>query len=139
MHSLLFKPLSHMFWWIFITESESDRHPRVLSIRVGEIYLCLISINSITRFACREINFKLNWNLLGNYDWLCNGTIKLLKNSVSQSFKAWSIHKQAEKNCTIIQIVTHCFTPLRKSDFFQNIAQLFCIIRYCKVFNFSEK
>ena len=35
---------------------QSDRHSRVLSIRVGEIFLCLISINSPTRFARREIS-----------------------------------------------------------------------------------
>ena len=29
-----------------VAESQSDRHPRVLSIWVGEIFLCLISINS---------------------------------------------------------------------------------------------
>ena len=38
-----------------VTESQSHRHPRVLSIRVGEIFLCLISINSPTRFAHRGI------------------------------------------------------------------------------------
>ena len=42
-----------------VTEWQSDRHPRVLSIRVGEIFLCLISINSPTRFACRGTNLVL--------------------------------------------------------------------------------
>ena len=35
-----------------VTESQSDRRPRV---QVGEIFLCLISINSPTRFARRGI------------------------------------------------------------------------------------
>ena len=34
-----------------VTESQIDRHPRELSIQVGEIFLCLISINSLTHFA----------------------------------------------------------------------------------------
>ena len=38
-----------------VTESQSNRHPRVLSIRVGEKFFCLISINSPTRFARRGI------------------------------------------------------------------------------------
>ena len=38
-----------------VTESQSDRHSRVLSTRVGEIFLCLISINSNTRFTHRRI------------------------------------------------------------------------------------
>ena len=37
------------------TESQSDRHPRILSIRVGDICLCLISLNFPTRFARRGI------------------------------------------------------------------------------------
>ena len=37
------------------TESKSDRHPSVPSIRMGEIILGLISINSTTRFAPRGI------------------------------------------------------------------------------------
>ena len=41
----------HFFIGHRVTESQSYRHPRVLSIRVGEIFLCLISINSPTRFA----------------------------------------------------------------------------------------
>ena len=36
-----------------MTESQSHRYPIVLSIRVGEIFLRLISINSPTRFAHR--------------------------------------------------------------------------------------
>ena len=45
-------------WTGFLaSESQSDRHPKVLSIRVGEILLCLISINSPTHFARRGINF----------------------------------------------------------------------------------
>ena len=32
-----------------VTEFQSDRHPRVPSIQVGEILICLISINSPTR------------------------------------------------------------------------------------------
>ena len=36
-----------------MTELQSYRHP---SIRVSEIFLCLISINSPTRFACRGIS-----------------------------------------------------------------------------------
>ena len=34
-----------------VTESHSDRHPRVLSKRVGEVFLCLISINYPTGLA----------------------------------------------------------------------------------------
>ena len=40
--------------WRFI--GHSHRHPRVLSIRVGEIFLCLISINSPTHFDRRGIS-----------------------------------------------------------------------------------
>ena len=40
---------------ILATESQSDRHPRVLSIRVGEIFCCLLSINLPTRFACSKV------------------------------------------------------------------------------------
>ena len=43
-----------------VTELQSDKHPRVLSVRVGEIFLCLISINSPTRFARRGIILKCN-------------------------------------------------------------------------------
>ena len=42
-----------------VTEWQSDRHPSVLSIRVGEIFLCLTSINSPTRFACRGITLLI--------------------------------------------------------------------------------
>ena len=42
-----------------VTELQSYRHPRVLSIRVGEIFLWEIVINSPTRFACRGI--RLRW------------------------------------------------------------------------------
>ena len=40
-----------------VTEWQSDKHSRVLSIWVGEIFLCLISINSPTRFARRGIKY----------------------------------------------------------------------------------
>ena len=43
-----------------VTEWQSHRHPRVLSIQMGEIFLCLISKNSPTRFACRGINTSGN-------------------------------------------------------------------------------
>ena len=39
-----------------VTEWQSDRYPRVLNTRVGEIFVCLISINSLTLFAHRGIN-----------------------------------------------------------------------------------
>ena len=39
---------------------QSHRHPRVLSIRVGKNFLCLISINSPTRFARSGITLKNN-------------------------------------------------------------------------------
>ena len=42
-----------------VTESQSYRHPRVISILVGEIFLCLISINSSTRFAGRGIKSEI--------------------------------------------------------------------------------
>ena len=42
-----------------VSKPQSHRHPRVLSIWVGEIFLCLISINSPTRFACRGIKRKV--------------------------------------------------------------------------------
>ena len=57
---------AEMIWGLLATESQSDRHPRVLSMRVGEIFWCLISINSPTRFARR-------------------GIIKMLKNIISAS------------------------------------------------------
>ena len=38
-----------------VTELQSDRHPRVLSIQVGEFFLYLILINSPTCFSCRGI------------------------------------------------------------------------------------
>ena len=44
------------------------RHPRVLSIRVGEIFLCLISINSRTRFADRGIFLQTGPLQKNNYD-----------------------------------------------------------------------
>ena len=37
----------------WVTVSQCHRHPRVLSIRVGEIFLCLISLNYFTPFARR--------------------------------------------------------------------------------------
>ena len=52
-------PISRWDNWGFIghraTESHSHRHPRVLILRVGEIFLCLISINSPTCFARRRV------------------------------------------------------------------------------------
>ena len=48
-----------------VTESQSDRHSRVPSIRVGEIFLCLISINSPTRFARRGITFFVEIDKIG--------------------------------------------------------------------------
>ena len=42
-----------------VTELQSDRHPRVLSIWVGEIFLCLISLNSPTAIARRGKNMGL--------------------------------------------------------------------------------
>ena len=39
-----------------VTELQSDRHPRELSIQVGETFFSLISINSPTRFAHRGIS-----------------------------------------------------------------------------------
>ena len=42
-----------------VTEWQSHRHPRVLSIWLGEIFLGLISINSPTRFTRRGINILL--------------------------------------------------------------------------------
>ena len=41
-----------------VTESQSDRHPMVVSLRVCEILLCLISINSPTRLARRGTKLK---------------------------------------------------------------------------------
>ena len=41
-----------------VTELKSHRNPTVLRIQVGEIFLCLISINSPNRFACRGIIFQ---------------------------------------------------------------------------------
>ena len=38
-----------------VTELQSYKHPRVPSIQVGDIFLCLISINYPTRFARRGI------------------------------------------------------------------------------------
>ena len=43
----LFTPISLTNKSFRATESRSDRHPRVLSIQVGEIFLCAISIKSV--------------------------------------------------------------------------------------------
>ena len=53
-------PMLKFFWSesfkiLFQCRSFLNRHPRVLSIQVGEIFLCLFSINSPTRFARRRI------------------------------------------------------------------------------------
>ena len=53
-----------------VTELQSYKHPRVLSIRVGEICLCLISINSPTRLARRGMIF-FSSNFLSNQILLC--------------------------------------------------------------------
>ena len=44
-----------VFSSLLATELQSYRHPKVLSIQVGEIFLCLISINSPTYFTGRGI------------------------------------------------------------------------------------
>ena len=51
-----------------MTELQSDRHPRVLSLRVGEIFLCLISIISLIRFARKGINFPERVLNCGGYN-----------------------------------------------------------------------
>ena len=51
---ILFLKLRHLIC-LRVTELQSDRHPRVPSIPVGEVFLCLISIISPTSFACRGI------------------------------------------------------------------------------------
>ena len=43
-----------------VTELQSHRHPRVFSIPVGEIFLCLTSINFPTRFARKGINLPFS-------------------------------------------------------------------------------
>ena len=64
------------------TESQSHRHPRALSIQVGEIFLCLISTNSPTRYAHRGIIMLCKKTV--NKHWfsdmlLCNILAKGLK------------------------------------------------------------
>ena len=55
---------------LLATEWQSYRHPKVLSIRVGEIFLCLISINSLICFARRGIIQLLALNLIfGEHLW----------------------------------------------------------------------
>ena len=50
-----------------VTEWQSDRHPRILSKWVGEIFFCLISINSPTPFAHRGIRHDMVLWLLDSH------------------------------------------------------------------------
>ena len=79
------------------TEIQSNRHSRVLSIRAGEIFLCLISINSPTGFARRGIihnnNFKGfpiqfqldNWKL-----WFVEDKLKYKAESCSREVEQFT-------------------------------------------------
>ena len=92
-------------------ESQSYRHPRVLSIWVGEIFLCLISINSHTGFACRWIN-KLfrSWlekqTITGH---LYDEKVKVCHSAVCYSDVCYS-----DSHCSSILVIhfpTLCYPP----------------------------
>ena len=52
----------HLWMHLLASELQSDRHPSVLSIWVGIIFLCLIAIYSPARFTCRGIIRWLHWD-----------------------------------------------------------------------------
>ena len=90
---------------LLATEWQSHKHPRVLSILVGEIFLWPISINSPTHSAHRGINENLtlcllkndnfrqpNWHNLSiylKYEWQCQINMYFLKSCRKE--EAWPL------------------------------------------------
>ena len=76
---------------VYWPPSESDRHPRVLSIRVGETFLCLNSINFPARFACRGIKRLSDVENSVNTRANSNGNLVVNEDTfINDATKAWN-------------------------------------------------
>ena len=81
-----------------MTESQSHRHPRVLSVRVGEIFLCLISLNSPICFARRgTLKKKIFVTNNCKYESLDTPTLKPQKKSLINVRRLYTIPPVQEK------------------------------------------
>ena len=89
-----------------MTEWQSDRHSMVLSIRVGEIFLCLISINSPTRFARRGITSQqVNWLLKESFQPWLHSSLKSNKHLKYQ--KNMLFYKCCARKCSYFPSTGH--------------------------------
>ena len=99
---------------LLATESQSNRHPRVLSIRVGEIFLCLILINSPTRFArrgIRTVSYDVNKRIKATWchyiqKKTCFGTNKVL----DVKLLVWFFLKLGSNRSSFILLILIIFT-----------------------------